>query len=106
MAVDIKRAKKKPVEIEFVLVTGWEQVDQEIVAWINANNGEAYIQHYQAPYPNEEGELFPEIPHGILVQTAEGMMFARVGDRIIRGTQGEFYPIFPKAFADSYEEIA
>lgn len=37
------------------------------------------------------------------IPTLEGTMMAGRGDWIIRGTQGEFYPCKPKAFADTFE---
>jgi len=35
--------------------------------------------------------------------TAEGVMLARIGDWIICGTQGEYYPCKPQIFAEVYE---
>ena len=39
----------------------------------------------------------------IAIDTLEGVMIARVGDWIIRGVQGEFYPCKPDIFAATYE---
>lgn len=41
----------------------------------------------------------------IKIQTLEGEMAACVGDWIIKGTQGEFYPCKPDAFDDVYEPV-
>ena len=41
----------------------------------------------------------------IFVLTLEGEMRATVGDYIIRGVQGEFYPCKPDIFAATYEPI-
>lgn len=40
---------------------------------------------------------------GIFLDTLEGLMEARLGDWIIKGTQGEFYPCKPAAFEDTFE---
>ena len=40
----------------------------------------------------------------ITISTLEGDLMAEVGDRIIRGVQGEFYPIKPAIFDATYEE--
>lgn len=40
---------------------------------------------------------------GILIETLEGAMEAEVGDWIIRGVKGEFYPIKPDIFKETYE---
>ncbi len=42
----------------------------------------------------------------MLIATLEGEMRAGVGDWIIRGVQGEFYPIKPDIFEATYEEVA
>lgn len=41
----------------------------------------------------------------ILIQTLEGDMKARVGDFIIRGVQGEYYPCKPDIFELSYYQL-
>ncbi len=39
------------------------------------------------------------------IQTLEGEIEARLGDWIIRGVQGEFYPCKPDIFEATYEEV-
>lgn len=39
----------------------------------------------------------------IKIQTLEGAMWAREGDWIIRGVQGEFYPCKPDIFDETYD---
>lgn len=41
----------------------------------------------------------------IEIHTREGTMRASVGDWIIRGVQGEFYPCKPDIFAATYEAV-
>lgn len=43
--------------------------------------------------------------HGLRIHTLEGTHHASVGDFIIRGVQGEFYPCKPDIFAATYEEV-
>jgi len=42
-------------------------------------------------------------PEGIVIPTLEGDMVARVGDYIIRGVKGEFYPCKPEIFHATYD---
>ena len=49
------------------------------------------------------GETLPEHQKVILIATLEGEMTARVGDWIIKGVSGEFYPCKPDIFALTYE---
>jgi len=47
-------------------------------------------------------------PYGravIKIETPEGVMCADVGDWIIKGLKGEFYPCKPDIFFDSYEKM-
>lgn len=41
----------------------------------------------------------------IYIQTDEGEMLARVGDWIIRGVEGEFYPCKNSIFEATYEPV-
>lgn len=42
---------------------------------------------------------------GIGIDTLEGQMWVSVGDFIIKGVQGEFYPCKPDIFAATYDEV-
>ena len=39
------------------------------------------------------------------IYTLEGMMWAAIGDYIIKGIRGEFYPCKPDIFKETYEEV-
>ena len=41
----------------------------------------------------------------LIIETLEGAMKAAVGDWIIRGVRGEFYPCKPDVFAQTYEKV-
>ena len=41
----------------------------------------------------------------IQIMTLEGIMTARLNDYIIKGVRGEFYPVNPLIFKESYEVI-
>lgn len=52
------------------------------------------------------GEKSHEFIHGQLhIHTLEGTMLASIGDYIIRGVCGEYYPCKPKIFKQTYEII-
>jgi len=42
---------------------------------------------------------------GLKIYTLEGSHMANIGDMIIKGVQGEFYPCKPNIFAKTYEAI-
>jgi hypothetical protein len=41
----------------------------------------------------------------LIIETLEGEMIANVGDYIIRGIKGEFYPCKPDIFEQTYEPV-
>ncbi|WP_088005613.1 hypothetical protein [Indiicoccus explosivorum] len=84
------RYRKKPVVIEAVEWTGANHLITD--TFMKACEG-AYIDYdrYQL------GE--------VVVPTLEGEMRARVGDYIIKGVQGEFYPCKPEIFEATYEKL-
>ena len=41
----------------------------------------------------------------LVINTLEGDMEASIGDYIIKGVNGEFYPCKPDIFAKTYEEV-
>jgi hypothetical protein len=47
----------------------------------------------------------PDAPELLWIRTLEGTMRADVGDYIIRGVQGEFYPCKPLIFEKTYDEM-
>lgn len=76
--------RKKPVVIEAMQYDGHNTL--EIVAFIGANC--MISRRMDAP---------------IFIDTPEGQMAAQVGDWIIKGIAGEFYPCKPDIFAATYE---
>lgn len=42
---------------------------------------------------------------GFIIETLEGEMRAEIGDYIIKGVKGEFYPCKPDIFAATYEQV-
>jgi hypothetical protein len=81
--------RKKPVVIDAVQFTGRNFV--ELAAFCG--------RELQSAASSEAPEAALEIP------TREGTMRASVGDWIIRGVQGEYYPCKPEIFAATYEAI-
>jgi len=42
---------------------------------------------------------------GFKIKTLEGEMTASIGDFVIKGVNGEFYPCKPDIFKKTYEEV-
>lgn len=87
----IRTYRKKPVDIEAVQFTG--ENFQEILDFSNG------IAKRRIAYEGNE----PIETNSIDIQTLEGIMNASIGDYIIRGVEGEFYPCKPGIFEKTYE---
>jgi hypothetical protein len=83
--------KKKPVVIEAKQWDGTLEEATSIIDWILENEGVARYSHYEKAV--------------IGIDTLEGTMLAQVGDWIIKGLAGEFYPCKNEIFKNSYEQV-
>lgn len=88
--------RKKPVVIEAVQWTGSPESAEEIANFIGATDDKPLI-HTPSAETVWSGTL--------IISTLEGDMTASVGDWIIRGVQGEFYPCKPDIFEATYDEV-
>ena len=77
--------RKKPVVIDAVIWTG-ENVKEimDFMSWRNASHDEK---------------------NGLVIHTLEGSHYALVGDFIIKGVKGEFYPCKSEIFHLTYEAV-
>lgn len=78
--------RKKPVEIEAIQFIG---TDENKIELHNFMGFKYYI---------DENE-------NLIIQTLEGNMKASLGDFIIKGVNGEFYPCKPDIFEKTYEPV-
>ena len=53
----------------------------------------------------QDFERHPDNEDALLIHTLEGDHRADIGDWIIRGVKGEFYPCKPEIFALTYEAV-
>lgn len=90
--------RKKPVVIEAVQWTGdnlfevitFTDGKPDLSSAVMADKWDQYVALVQRD--------------GFKIKTLEGMMSATVGDYIIKGVQGEFYPCKPDIFSMTYED--
>ena len=89
--------RKKPVVIEAVRWTG-DNLDA-----VQAFDPRAYEGWFDSDVRWNAGSGAPMPPAYLIIPTLEGDHRAHVGDWIIRGVEGEFYPCKPDIFAQTYE---
>ena len=102
-----QKFRKKPVVIEAMQFTGGATQATPIIDWILAGDGTADWREERPEIRVSGGELAQRFDaEHLTIQTLEGHMRADVGDWIIRGVAGEFYPCKPDIFAATYEAIS
>lgn len=84
------RFRKKPVVIEATKFMGGLSYDEMTVEW----GGEF-----------AECSAYNPVINSLIIGTLEGNMEASIGDYIIKGIKGEFYPCKPDIFEATYEPV-
>ncbi len=90
--------RKKPVVIDAVR---WEGEWKRIIEWM-----ESFVLPGHFLFPIGDNPPLTVNKNGYLeIHTLEGTMRADLGDWIIRGIKGEFYPCKPDIFEATYEPV-
>lgn len=94
--------KKKPVVIEARLFDGAATQTMDVYHWIEENTDGSFDPW--GPTPPSGVSIDPETGE-MLIATLEGRMRVSLGDYVIKGVQGEFYPCKPEIFHQTYETV-
>jgi hypothetical protein len=98
------RFRKRPVVIEAMQFDGEQESRNALLAWMGVSGGTARHWAHRDERRASNGEISQSYdPEHLTIATLEGKMRADLGDWIIRGVQGEFYPCKPDIFAATYE---
>ena len=101
-----KKYRKKPVIIEAIQWDGKNLVD--VSAFLCKRTRKAALKEINSSdisckkWDDYESIVIEE---GLTIDTLEGRMRADIGDYIIKGVNGEFYPCKPDIFDKTYEEV-
>ena len=92
--------RKKPVVIESIQWTGKNH--REMFDFLSGQ-----LQYKE--YMTAQGAYFyidhSKVEGGLVIKTLEGEHLASIGDWIIKGVSGEFYPCKPDIFEKTYEPV-
>lgn len=89
--------RKKPVVIQACKLDA--ENSEDIVRWVNGRG--TNLSRDASVFGNAIGT---EV-RGVYIPTEEGVMEASLGDFVIEGVQGEFYPCKPDIFEATYEYV-
>lgn len=90
--------RKRPVVIDAIQWTGenqremWDFLTGRTNDYMSASGDNFYIDH-------------SKIKGGLVIKTLEGEHLASIGDYIIKGVKGEFYPCKPDIFEMTHEPV-
>jgi len=90
--------RKKPVVIEAIQWTGKNHREQNDFLggdpknYLSTSGTHFYIDH-------------SKVDGGLIIKTLEGEHIASIGDFIIKGVKGEFYPCKPDIFEQTYDAV-
>ena len=85
----MKQYRKKPIVIEAIQFDGW-----------NWKECMQFMSDKDLAFTDDLTRK-----ENLKIDTLEGTMIANVGDFIIRGVKGEFYPCKPDVFAATYKPV-
>lgn len=88
--------RKKPIVIEAIIWKGDNL--EEVMNFLNTEfeyNKDDYYYTYKFIYDKD----------GLIIRTLEGLMKVSIGDFIIKGINGEYYPCKPDIFEKTYEKV-
>lgn len=95
-----------PTQVEAIQFTGGPAIGMDIEAWVKCHGGNATWRNGAEPWTASDGVTGHNgWPETLTVQTLEGFTEALPGWWIIRGSEGDFYPLPDETFKKKYKEI-
>lgn len=91
----IRRYRHLPTQVEAIQYT--QETRAAIIEWIQEKGGK--VRHRNI---DDDGVVYDTAL--LFIQTLEGEMSVNHFDYVVRGIAGEFFPVKPSVFVDSYEE--
>lgn len=112
---EVQKYRKKPVVIEAAQLSGGNGRCMEVAYWMvdsgypwlvgDALKPETLRYKDNGEIPVDKGIWIAPADGSLMIRTLEGDMKADLGDFIIKGVKGEFYPCKPDIFAATYEAV-
>lgn len=92
------RYRKRPLEVEAIQYTGPKAIHKMKEVWPDFTNHSKFISLLSS------GDSEPVTL--ITIHTPEGVLSVRMGDYVVRGIEGEFYPCKKDIFEESYVKLS
>lgn len=106
--MNAQKFRKKPVVIEAMRLTSSTAQFHAVYQWVERNTLGSFelmaVTEGREPYPESGVSIDPRNGQ-LIISTLEGLHWVFVGDWIIRGVAGEFYPCKNDIFEATYELV-
>jgi hypothetical protein len=100
--------RKKPVVIEARQFIGDNAALHDVYAWIERDTSGSFeptaVIEGKVPCPADGVSIDPRDGR-MMIATLEGYHHVNLGDWVIKGVAGEFYPCKPDIFEATYEKV-
>jgi len=94
----VKKYRKLPIVIEALQWTGENRRDMyDFLVCSQDEYLKSFGKNFEIDHNRVEG--------GLIIKTLEGVMLTKIGDYIIKGVDGEFYPCKSDIFEKTYELV-
>ncbi|WP_280412603.1 hypothetical protein [Nocardia asiatica] len=106
----VRRFRKKPVEIEAMHFRRDMSAPEamEVYYWVEKHTLGSFepmdVIEGRKPYPASGVSIDPRDGR-MIISTLEGLHWVDLDDWVVRGVEGEFYPVKPGIFAKTYDEV-
>lgn len=98
--------RKRPATIMAIQFTGGAAQASRVIDWVLSEGGTArYHEALEQLADPNRGITRAATPELIAIDTLENVTQARAGWWIVRGIQGEFYPVSPTIFPMTFEDV-
>jgi hypothetical protein len=98
--------RKKPIVIDAMQLAGNTAECMAVYQWIESHIGSVAPPCDDLTSDPNPGVTIDPADGSLVIRTLEGDMKADLGDWIIKGVQGEFYPCKPDIFDATYEAVS
>ena len=100
----MEKYRKKPVEIEAIQLLDNDQSIKECYQFIHP--GDKSMESWNLMVNDKWDDYCTVVKRdGMNIKTLEGNIHASIGDYIIKGVKGEYYPCKPDIFHMTYEKV-
>lgn len=103
---EVRRYRKKPIEIEGIIFDGSNVEEVRRFTGTHRDSGDQWDIESFNPIGTYMMNSDPEIVAEVWDKLHSTWVGVKVGQLIVRGVEGEFYPVAPSVVEATYDEVS